>query len=87
MKQEVASYIVATIGQLATTYPSHEIKCSTVHGYQGLCQLKVSTSEMRDLGFCPSFLLSKLQPIADTWGCIFWVESNRDTGELTAYIS
>ena len=87
MKLEICGYIVATLGQLAETYPSHELKCSTTKAINGHCQVEVTTSEMRDLGFCPSFLLSKLQPIADTWGVLFWIESDHDTGVLTAYIS
>lgn len=87
MKQEIAGYIVATLGQLATNYPSHELKCSTVHGHNGTCQLKVSTSEMRDLSYCPSFLIDKLHNIADTWASLFWIEPDQDTGGLAAYLS
>lgn len=87
MKLEICGYIVATLGQLAETYPSHALKCSTTKAINGHCQVEVTTSEMRDLGYCPAFLISKLQPIADTWGVLFWVESDQDTGVLTAYIS
>lgn len=87
MKLEKIGHIEAVLGQLAENYPSHELEYSIIKGFNGHCQVEVTTSEMRDLGLCPSFLISQLHLIADLLGGIFWVELNQETGVLTAYIS
>ena len=87
MKTEIAGYIVATIGQLAESYPTHGIKVNTIHAINGHCEVRVTSTESRECNFYPSFLLSRLQSVADAWAVLLWIESDQDTGELTAYIA
>ena len=87
MKTEIAGYIVATIGQLAETFPSHGIKVSTIHAINGHCEVRVTSTESRECSFYPSFLLSRLQAVADAWAVLLWIESDQDTHELTAYLA
>lgn len=87
MKQEIAGYIVATIGQMAESFPSHGIKVNTLHAINGHCEVRVTSTESRECHFFPAYLLSRLQSVADAWAVLLWIESDQGTGELTAYIS
>ena len=87
MKTEIAGYIVATIGQMAESYPSHGIKVDTIHAINGHCEVRVTSNESRECNYFPAYLLSRLQSVADAWAVLLWIESDHDTGVLTAYIS
>ena len=87
MKTEIAGYIVATIGQMAESYPSHGIKVNTIHAINGHCEVRVTSTESRECNFFPAYLLSRLQSVADAWAVLLWIEVDQDTNALTAYIS
>lgn len=87
MKQEVSTFALSALGNLALDQQDEEIKATIARPVADYVAIEITDRHTRESCTTAPYLLKRYQAIAEAWGATAWVEWDHERGELVVILS